>query len=715
MITTSTQWDSLVQIPAKMTIVARLYYGAEGASDYISLGSDDVIIDGERFLGVIKQIPRIEQSVDLLTHNPVIGSIKLDINNLEFQPGKRFSDFLEELGAGSDIGFENRRADIRLYIPGITSWANCFTLQANGIIRNPFQDWATGSIEIDDGVSLWLHPINDRVPESSAALPNIGLPNDSKGKINPSIWGNHQNLIEASSLTGITAAEWTPTHKNNFVQLVDLGDDEWLIAGHNVVDLDETDQDAIWAFDSRLNRMVQCFDVTFSEDSRGSIITLNDNQYLDFRLPLSASDGGTGFAWTNPGNIADNDISSTTTISLGNLDAGDLDIVFPADDIPTGEISDSRINLRGFGEWATAEARLYVNGDTSNLVTNNNMVTNFDANNNSIGSGASIEAITLTFEGLSGSGNPHTGQLQACYLSVLYQTTEKLQLYYGGRGREYGTWINGRSTAEGYTEDHRDDDDSGELIENPAGVLESFLRDKLSLVDANIDMDSFNILSNDVFLTEISNSITEEIESRDWLAKFLLDIRSFLWWATEGKFKVKALLNLYTSASVDRIIDFNDFNSLKFPRTKLKDQYTAVEVEYMLSQGNYLSITDLSQDTTLQTKYNVTAAQTTLTHKTDNVSQEAAANDIRNLLLRLKKQPHNLLEGSLGKENLDLDIGDIIQLKNMPYLVRGKDIESSYILGGQTIYPYWWIYKVGRGENMNLSAIQLHAGLVPPP
>ena len=100
--------------------------------------------------------------------------------------------------------------------------------------------------------------------------------------------------------------------------------------------------------------------------------------------------------------------------------------------------------------------------------------------------------------------------------------------------------------------------------------------------------------------------------------------------------------------------------------------------------------------------------QTTLGHETKNVKAAATAALVQAKLGLWWSQPHNLAIGTLGKEYLHLDIGDIIQFKNMGYKVRGKDITITNTIAGQDIYPYFKIYQVARGEKMNFKAIQLH-------
>jgi len=160
MITPSAQWASLSSLPGELGAVARLYYGSEGSGDYVSLATKDLVLDGERFAGLLEAIPSKSNGVDLITHIPLTDSFTLTIDNLEYQPGKRFSDLLEELGTGSDIGFENRRIDVRLYLPGITTFANCLEIQTNGIMREPTHSRSMTTFTVFDGTELFLAKIS---------------------------------------------------------------------------------------------------------------------------------------------------------------------------------------------------------------------------------------------------------------------------------------------------------------------------------------------------------------------------------------------------------------------------------------------------------------------------------------------------------------------------------------------------------------------------
>ncbi|MCK4578428.1 MAG: hypothetical protein KAU50_06540, partial [Candidatus Marinimicrobia bacterium] len=195
MITTSAQWKSLVQLAGgEMTVLARLYYGLQGATDYISLADrDGVSIGAERFLGVLEKVPDVASLLNMDTHEYGITNFNLLINNLEYEPGGRFSDILEDTayGTGTSTGFENRRIDIRVHLPGITSFANCFKLMEHGKILDIDHSREVTTISVEDQTEIIKGAVGTLLTGSDAASLQAGvLPEDSADKIRPEIYGD---------------------------------------------------------------------------------------------------------------------------------------------------------------------------------------------------------------------------------------------------------------------------------------------------------------------------------------------------------------------------------------------------------------------------------------------------------------------------------------------------------------------------------------------
>jgi len=375
---------------------------------------------------------------------------------------------------------------------------------------SPFADKIVGDLIFDDD-----------------ATSGYTLPQDSFGRMKPAVYGDHRTHKRSNSTDGLTAADWVASYKDNYTPMVHLGNDYWLVSGHALKTFDRTAGDKIYAWDSTLERMVelQFGDFTIIQNtSAGCIIQRTSNNYVDVLYPISCADDGGADTWTGPSNLADNDISTKATVQIiGSGGNADLDIRFPGVDYSkAGTLSDVRLVLRGEGDWGTANCKMFVEGDNTNLFSNASMMTYFDTHGSHLGASFSKVDLDVTTH----AAGTYDLDLYACYLAVVYQSnkvSEEMPLYYGGRGKTYEAWINGRSTAEtdpdgnNYTETHDDDDAgnadgvSGTVIENPAGVIEDIMLEFMGLANTQFDENSLNIISNDLSTGVLSFAISEQV------------------------------------------------------------------------------------------------------------------------------------------------------------------------------------------------------------
>ena len=294
-----------------------------------------------------------------------------------------------------------------------------------------------------------------------------------------------------------------------------------------------------------------------------------------------------------------------------------------------------------------------------------------------------------------------TMDIYQMYKQIKYVLNELSQVYFSGAGREYDDNINSRTG----TETHADNGGSGNLIENLAGHIEWIYRDELGRVDADIDEDSFNVASNDN--TDVfAFSITEIVDSLEVINKLAQDGRAFVWLQPDGTIKMKVLEETYTAS--DRVIDWNFIVDPKYSRTEAKLLTTAVKVFYRWDGTRNQTVTAVAEDTTMQLKYNITEAESTLLYPSKNINNATTATNLRGYLLAQWKQLHNLVEFSAGIEHIDLDVGDIIEFTNAKKAF-GEDVTANTTRAGQTIYKYWWIYNVTRwNSGITIKAFQLH-------
>lgn len=706
MINTSAEWDSLKQVAGgKPTVVVRMYYG--DGTNFKSFASRDVTIGGEKFLGVIIKIPKIGHKLND-DHSPSISTMKIEIDNLEYQPGARWSDLVEDiaLGAGADIGFYNRRVDVRIFLDGITSFNNCFPLQQHGIFRDVKHSREKTTIIVEDKWFITDQTFGTLIAESDAKTGHV-LPDTAKGKILPEIYGDHRLQINANAGTGISATDWQGTRENNLIPMIHTGGDTYFISNHPVATLavDESnivEGSTFWALDTTLQRLIEVGEWTRAQNSSsGAKITRDSESYFDYRVPVS---GGGDF--TNPTNIADRNIATKATYTFNPASPNarkDLALTFPINDIDLALISGLKCYVKYDDDFSSPGEILYyiddtpadgfsTSGDEGDFRTHLGDVTV-----------ANIEAFNLNYEKIGSLIDPITLSAYELFIRVAFtREDEILQLFWGGTGRPYKDWINDRSP-------HEDNNNEGSLIENFAGVIESALRD-LMVLDADLlGLDSFNVASNDLPVAswKCASAITEQINGLQYIFDILRSCFAWLWWQPDGTIKMKVVEDTYSAS--DRVIDARDVVGLDFDRTGLSRLKTTVEVKYNHSGGEFTSTTGVSSDSTAQTKYKIPgSSQTELILSSKHIGDSTTATNLQTKLLNFWKQPHNIASGSLGKEHLELDLGDIIEFSNMQYEVFGEDITANTSRAGQTIYKYWWIFEVQRSDRLKFKAIQLH-------
>ena len=143
MLTTSAKWDSLVHTHAEMITVVRMYYGDEtDGVDFVGLSTAPVVIDGRPYLPLIQKHPRIQSKItvegnvnNLFKHS--LSGDSLIIDNLALNqkaaPGERFTDAMDDITSGGahDIGFYNRKIEIRRWLKGMTTWTDGLAVMGN--------------------------------------------------------------------------------------------------------------------------------------------------------------------------------------------------------------------------------------------------------------------------------------------------------------------------------------------------------------------------------------------------------------------------------------------------------------------------------------------------------------------------------------------------------------------------------------------------------
>jgi hypothetical protein len=122
-----------------------------------------------------------------------------------------------------------------------------------------------------------------------------------------------------------------------------------------------------------------------------------------------------------------------------------------------------------------------------------------------------------------------------------------------------------------------------------------------------------------------------------------------------------------------------------------------------------LLTTTAAENADAQTKYNMSAGDSTLEVEAKYIRDTTTANSYRDYLLNQWKQPHNIVTVDLPVRYTNLELGDIIEFSGYTDNVFGESITTNATRMSQTIYKYWFITGIKRGINkINIKAFQLH-------
>jgi len=714
--------------------LVRLFYGAEGANDYITIASGEIGLEWteEDYRPLLTNAPVDLSKLDMFTHKFSASEIKLQISNGDYHPNVKFSDLVSDasLGAGNDFGFENRKCEIRIWAPGLTTWAECPILKT-GTVRDIAHSFREVVFSIQDRREIIHHSIGTLLTDADAA--DSILPVESQGKIKPLPYGDHtfQQNNPSKALDTIS-------NTNNATPCVYLGIDStgrhrWLVADFEVNEIDATSEyGQIWAKDPSSGRLMRLTDFVVEQNtSAGCIISHDiDAGYFDYWYPKGTvvlNENGTQItAFSNEENMIDGDFSTVSSGQIrtaGNIgDYIEAVIPFPAWDVGAADDKITSVRLVWYGLMRNFSGGADTGDYDLTISSQNNDPGPIAAAHPDAQILAHAASLPATQAGVAentairlerataDAAHAVSFDIYEVYKRITYRPTDVLPLYFAGKGREYGSWINGRSTADvnpntgvNYTSTHVDDDNSGDLIENPIGIIESLYRDELGQVNADFDLNAFNAASILSDPDKFSFAITKPTDSLQLMADLGLESRSYVWLQSDGTIKVKVLEDTYSAS--DRSIKFRDSQKPQFTRTKPQQLFTAVNLVYSGKQ------TGVSEDTAMQSKYNITEAQSTLEKETKFIFDDTTSTRLQAFLLAQWKQLHNQFDSPIDRKYIDLDLGDIPEFIDLPDNIKafGLDITQENTIAGQIIYPFWWIYSIKRTiSGVFIKPFQLH-------
>jgi hypothetical protein len=179
-------------------------------------------------------------------------------------------------------------------------------------------------------------------------------------------------------------------------------------------------------------------------------------------------------------------------------------------------------------------------------------------------------------------------------------------IYYSGKGREYGAWVDADSRNNGYN--------SGDLIENPVYMIEDILRTEVGLGSSDIDYASFDTVGNTTNGT-IGNTFNQSVADIEFAFSqyrfsdawtLCKEIGSacgcILFLSGNGTIKILSRERDEDYTSADKTIGYDELKNIKPGITSLADVRNKVSVRYNMNYAldTLTNTTAIVEDSTSQ-------------------------------------------------------------------------------------------------------------------
>lgn len=698
-----------------LRLVARLDYGP--GTSYITLSSGKVgKIDGERYRPLLEGIPTYRAGVDFEKWDVQVADIVVKFSN----PDQRLSDLITDtdLGAGSNTGFYNRDCELKLWTKGVTTWADCLPYY-----KGPTKDilgHKTLRFEIEDfGELFYAAGFTEELTDSDAASGEGGiLPEESKGEVKPEIYGEYNSNTQSTDPATIVFSRDPNGSQCKYLGRNTAGAHLYQVSNQK---MDSITTDDVWGWDPNLKRRVFINDMTVVQnDANGCIISHPDGvEFLDYFYPDGTNSGvGSSGGGDGSGSVSDEEnMGDKNNATFGRLAVTDSSI-------PSAPSAQASVDFAAYKNNGTISSvgvrgRANYTGTPANSTATINGV-DAESSDGSVyelfgtvaaseaGAGAPVASVLLGGQNI-GSPQSHTLDVYMIFKTVLYEPSDRLDIYQAGDGAEVSTAFNGRSTAEGFTVTHPDDDNAGLIALNPITLMELAHRDLYGLTTAQINEDSFNISAAQVAAWKFASDMAAN--ESGLIEKLGKDSMSFMVYPGDGLATSIMVKDEYTASAIT--VDIKDVLTTGdlFTRSKTKNIISTAIVEYGIDPiSKNTRFTEEFTNSTVLTQYGLTAKQGTKRFPTLFINDSVTALLLATKLQKFWQNHHNIFTGLLPLKYIDIEVGTIIEFKNVGELIYGEDVtDNATTRMGQQIYKYFIVREIVKtDQNIKIEAWQMH-------
>jgi hypothetical protein len=225
--------------------------------------------------------------------------------------------------------------------------------------------------------------------------------------------------------------------------------------------------------------------------------------------------------------------------------------------------------------------------------------------------------------------------------------------YVAADGRKYGSWIDSRSS--NYS--------SGDVIEDPAGIVESILRDELSLTNSDIDMPSFIAAEDTNYKARINITKREEAFK---IIRQILEQSSFAFhFSALGT--ARAIPLDVSSPTTDATIPLAHINNLRVGKTDVIGSYLRYRTDYLPEQNEFQTEGNHA-NSTATTKYGVIRYEAdwpNIDSDTADYLKTHLFGPTANPTPGLYNAPKTFIEvETIGMTHIDIEVGDWIEIND---------------------------------------------------
>ena len=696
--------------------VLKLYYNAEGSSDFIGVSDKDRTDGSDIYYGIVASWGGLSQSLDFFNFTTSTLSMSINLINTDNTiNGGRFSDLL------SSNNFANRKWELFQNTSRHDTYDTSARMIGCGVISGniSYTDRAL-SLKLLDKTSKY----NKQIPSSVvdiATYPNA--PEKNINKPIPIAYGDFYQKTNIGTIPTSFFDRYKQFYKSAYPAIIT---DQWDVG----VEASEAkaDSQALHTLDSEnIYFYKQGFYPTFT----GTCDATTNNPVMEFSggtasvyIPLSSSGQGSGTitesgSITNPTNAVDGSFSTLTAIAANGATTADsrasisyaipkvnklgdytgisslvkwgtvtsltdtVDDFFQLAGVVTlpSIASDSEVKYNIEGMFTPAEEESFdfeknvsfklFTGNTNESVQIKETGVVIDFNIESIESHQISEQYEETVTGGFSIQTQFEKEEEVITETIVRTRTKNIEtpseidyIYYSGKGRKYHSDIASRTSY-----------NTTDFYENPVYIIEDIIRQELSLGDSEIDETLFDASSGhlgDIFNDSVGDikfafSQNKFINSKDLINRISKQILSWVFISGDGKFKIRTLRRTGDYSSADRTIDFEDifFNSVSKTSLNGVRNDIVINYNYDYGQNQFIASVNPTADST-STGTTVNGYNQTLKLKMDaDIIDETTATKLAEAYREIFKDRKVVInfECLRAKYN-DLEIGDIIKFSN---------------------------------------------------